>query len=359
VASAAAATASPTSARRFERLDRALAPAPRAHVRRQRRHAEEVVQGAEEVQPPPHRAVPEHVAREERHGSRDHAEQVLRPHDQVAHRRRGHAVDHPRERPQAAPHGAVELAVQARRGARIGEDPVDDVGTEERAVHREVHAARKHRVDEAVCVANHDVAVAGHAIGVVGVVAGRGRRPGQPGVAQAVGEPGRERDRLEEERRRVGLARLHVVRPAHRADARRAVLQRNEPEPAVLEPEHADVAFLAPGEPARAGEMPEQRGAVVARVAALDAELVGEERVAARGVDEELRAPAARRAVLASGGDAHGVGREIDLGDAGFLVDLGAVRRAVPEQQVVELRPAHLVGVRPGRIERAAEVVRE
>ena len=42
----------------------------------------------------------------------------------------------------------------------------------------------------------------------------------------------------------AALALLEVGRPAHGADAHRAVLERDHPEPAVLEPVHADVPLV-------------------------------------------------------------------------------------------------------------------
>ena len=60
------------------------------------------------------------------------------------------------------------------------------VGGQKAALHREQDSGREYRVDEAVRIANHDVARPGNPRGFVRVIAGRGGRPGQLGVAQPV-----------------------------------------------------------------------------------------------------------------------------------------------------------------------------
>ena len=70
------------------------------------------------------------------------------------------------------------------------------------------------------------------------------------------------------------VASLQVVRPTDRTDARRAVGQRYEPEPAVLEPTDADVALALALEPAGIAKVTEQRRAVVVGVLLLALELV-------------------------------------------------------------------------------------
>ena len=71
------------------------------------------------------------------------------------------------------------------------------------------------------------------------------------------------------------------------------------------------------GQPLGAGEMAEERGAGVLGVAPLDAELAGEERLAARCVDEEPRAPVARAAPSSAAAvTADLVRHEVDAGDA-------------------------------------------
>src|SRR5215470_6265807 len=137
---------------RFHGPDRALAVKVRANRPRQRCEAKAVVEGAKDVQAPPYGTAAEDVTGEERnHGSRQ-AQHLLRVHDEVSHRGRGHAVDHPREHPQSPAHLPVELAVEPRGGARIQETPVDDIGPEKRAVHSEVDPAREDGVDEGIRV---------------------------------------------------------------------------------------------------------------------------------------------------------------------------------------------------------------
>src|SRR6202012_5787796 len=80
---------------------------------------------------------------------------------------------------------------------------------------------------------------------------------------------------------------LQVVRPHHRADARRAIGKRDEPEPAVLEPEHGDIAFVAARVAFRATEMAVKRGTVVLVVAALGLEVIREQGVTARRIHHE------------------------------------------------------------------------
>ena len=61
-------------------------------------------------------------------------------------------------------------------------------------------------------------------------------------------------------------ARAHEIRPGHHAHTSGAVLQGDEPEPAVIEPVDGDVALRCAGVAARIGEVREHGHAVVARV---------------------------------------------------------------------------------------------
>jgi len=149
-----------------------------------------------------------------------------------------------------------------------------------------------------------------------------------------------------EESRRIGLARLQVVGPADRADARRAVAQRNEPEPAVIEPVQTDIAFFAARHALRIDEMAVERGTVVLGILALYAELVREKGVAPRGVDQELCMPLLQRAGFIAGSNAHAVFAQIDIGHARALQAARAFFHAVLPQDLIELRAPHLVGVR-------------
>ena len=84
---------------------------------------------------------------------------------------------------------------------------------------------------------------------------------------------------------------LQVGGFAYRTDAGGAVAQRDEPEPAVIEPEQADIAFRITGQALRSGEMPVECGAGVARIALLRAESPGEKGVAPGSVDDVARTP--------------------------------------------------------------------
>ena len=231
---------------------------------------------------------------------------------------------------------------------RVLQAGVDGLGADDAAVHRQPDAGRKHRVDEGVGIAEQQVVGAVVALGNVGEVAGRLDFVDQFGVLQALGQRRAERDAVSEELFEAALAaRLHVVRPGHHADAGDAVLQRDEPEPAVLEPENGDVAFrlarVAPG----AGEVAIDRRAVVARVALLDLEAVGEEGVAAGGVDDEARLPFVLAPVVVSGTNDRAaiVGQEIDRPHLAAFMHLDALARRVADQHVVEFGALDLVGV--------------
>jgi hypothetical protein len=124
-------------------------------------------------------------------------------------------------------HAAVELAPQRRGVAPAVEHRLDDVGAVERALHRQVHARREHRVDERVGVADHQEAIAAALRARIRVVAGRvDAVVDERGAGEARGERRAHRDRVGEELRQRLLPGLQVVRPADRADARRAVGER-------------------------------------------------------------------------------------------------------------------------------------
>jgi hypothetical protein len=180
---------------------------------------------------------------------------------------------------------------------------------------------------------------------------------------KARGQLGRERDGFHQEvfERRT-LAALEVRGRGHGADAHGAVLQRDVPEPAVVEPEERDVALEAPGPALGVGEVAVQRGARVLAVALLGVELVRQQRVAPARVDHEARAPAGLGAVV--GLDFHlraVVGRalagvHVHAGDALLLEGARAALAGMAEQQLVELRAAHVHRVRKALVHRLAEI---
>src|SRR5262249_13634656 len=165
-----------------------------------------------------------------------------------------------------------------------------------------------------------------------------------------------ERDRLPQKFPGAGLARLQVARRAHGAHTGNPPLQRDLPEPPVLEPEYADIALVAPGEGCDAGEMTEQGGAAVARVAPLDAQLGGEQRIASRGVDEIAGFPDLLAAFRPGGVDDAAAGPgEADVRYPAFLYDGGALAGTISQQNVVERGARHLIGVRPRLVQRVGE----
>ena len=142
------------------------------------------------------------------------------------------------------------------------------------------------------------------------------------------------------------LRDLKVRRPAHRADAGRAVGQGNEPEPAVIEPEQHDIAFGLARGALRAGEMAEDRRAGMLGVAALDVEAARQQRVPPGCIDEKFGAPAALLpAGVAPARNHAAFRRKIDRGDPAFLDDFGAFGGGVLQQDMVEFGAAHLIGV--------------
>src|SRR6202034_1516954 len=122
--------------------------------------------------------------------------------------------------------------------------------------------------------------------------------------------------------------------------------ERDEPEPAMVEPEHRDVALELALEALGAGEMAEHRGAGMAAVAPLDAEAARQQRVAPGGVDQEFSAPGMpSRFVLAGGADAAASGGEGDIGDAAVLDHRRALGGGVLEEDMIEFRAPHLIGI--------------
>ncbi len=186
----------------------------------------------------------------------------------------------------------------------------------------------------------------------VGEIAGGLRGADLAGVLEAFDERFAGRDVVHHELLQAALpARLHVVRPGHHADAGGAVGEGNEPEPAVGKPEDGDVAFIGAFAPLCAVKVRVHGRAVVARVALLDLEAVGEKGVAPRGVDHEARAPLHLVAVVATRRDVGAAfGKEIHLRDLDAFVHLGALGSGVAEQDVVKVRAPDLVGAGHGLV---------
>ncbi len=103
--------------------------------------------------------------------------------------------------------------------------------------------------------------------------------------------------------------------------------------------------------------MAEDRGAGVVPVLALQVEFLGQQRVAPGGVDEIAARPAALAPLLV-----HGLHQRVaalgklDVRHAHPLDHPGALGGAVPQQQVVELGAAHLVGIGLALVQREGEL---
>jgi hypothetical protein len=100
----------------------------------------------------------------------------------------------------------------------------------------------------------------------------------------------------------------------------------------------------------RAAEMTEDGCAVVPGIASFDVQLAGQERFAARGIDQVARLPVPGAAVLLLCLNARATLRratlQLNAAHAAALDHLGAGTRGVADQDFVELRAAHVVRVR-------------
>ena len=92
--------------------------------------------------------------------------------------------------------------------------------------------------------------------------------------------------------------------------------------------------------------MAEQGRAVVLPVALLDAEPVGQKSVAAGSVGHEPGLPSLLQAVFLPRGHYGTVRMEIDAGDAASFDRSCPLAGRVAEQDLIELRAAHLIGKR-------------
>ena len=161
-------------------------------------------------------------------------------------------------------------------------------------------------------------------------------------VPEPVVQLGAHGDGVEEVLLQRLVASLQVVRPTDRTDARRAVGQRYEPEPAVLEPTDADVALALALEPAGIAKVTEQRRAVVVGVLLLALELVREQCVTTAGIDDELGAPAARLTLGENRADHSTVCIEVDLSDLRAFERQRALLPRMAKQQFIQLGAPNL-----------------
>ncbi len=130
----------------------------------------------------------------------------------------------------------------------------------------------------------------------------------------------------------------------HRAHARRAVGERNDPVPDALIDRQQDVARPVPLGPADPVVVREERRALQLRVEPARAELAREKGPLSRGVHDGARPDLALLPVLRRGHHADGPPAfEEHVRDRRLLPDVGAALRRVLEQQVVEVRALDLV----------------
>jgi len=88
------------------------------------------------------------------------------------------------------------------------------------------------------------------------------------------------------------------------------------------------------------------RGTVVAGIAVLDLEAIGEEGIATGGVDDEARRPFDFATVVVAGtNDGLVIAREVDSPGLAAFMDFDALLCGIADEDGVEFRPLHLVGV--------------
>ena len=301
----------------------------------------------EQPQPQVNWRAPKGVPGQQRQQRLLHTEKIARRHEQVAHRRRVDAIDVPGKSGERVMHLPLEAAPCAfrfrNRSAQAGSH---HVGAEERALHREIDAGREYRVDESIGIANHDEVLARHPLGAVRIVSGCCCRSRHLRVDQSFDKGRTLRDQACQETGHIGLAGFHELRRTDGADAGCAVSQRNEPEPAVLKPEDADIASSLARQPPCAGEMSEHRSAGMAAIALLDGKATGEQRVAAGCIHQEFSCePPLLSIAVMSGRDHATFGREIHLRDAAAFDDASPLGRSIQQQDVIEFGSPDLVRI--------------
>src|SRR4051812_22386118 len=163
-------------------------------------------------------------------------------------------------------------------------------------------------------------------------------------------------DRVQKKSFRIGLARLHVVRPAHGANAGYAVVERDEPEPAMIEPEQADISLSLSRVTLRARKVAENRRTVVRGIASLGTEFTGEQRIATRRIDNEFRPPLFLAAIFMPDGYRRPLSMEFHARRAATLYGNSAFARRIAKQNMVKLRAANLVRIRKGFIDRIGKI---
>ena len=230
-------------------------------------------------------------------------------------------------------------------------------------LHGEQNAGGKDRIDKGEGIAQQHVVLAVRTVRKIRVISRGLDVVHEFGTMQTLGKRCAGLDVVAQELLETAVSsRFHMIRPSHHADARDAIHQRNEPEPAVIEPENGDVAFGLALVTHRATHMAVHCRAVVLGVAVLGLHFVGKERVAPRGIDEKPRLPFGLRSIVHHGGDASaGATRMIFrqefhiLGTAAFD-NFRAFLPGIADQNLVKLGSRHLIGHRHGFIPGFGEV---
>ncbi len=136
------------------------------------------------------------------------------------------------------------------------------------------------------------------------------------------------------------------------AHAHRAVLEGNQPAPAIVQPCGGNIAFVHAGEPCDTFKVPEHCGTAVFPAPLLAAQLSRQKGIAAAGIDDEARFPCAGRSSPVLGVHQRGVtGTKLNPERLRALVETDAVGDGVLGENLIEFGPFHLEGVRLGFIE--------
>ena len=153
-------------------------------------------------------------------------------------------------------HQFIETFECSRRVRWLAEAGIDCIGTNHTAVHRQQHAGRKHRIDEGIGVTEQQIIGAVVALRNIGKIPGRLDFIDQRRHLQAFGQRFAHGNAVAQELFNAALSSgFHEIRPGHHADAGDVVHHRNEPEPAMLEPENTDIAFSLTIVPDGAGKV--------------------------------------------------------------------------------------------------------
>ena len=194
----------------------------------------------------------------------------------------------------------------------------------------------------------------------VGKIAGCLHSGQQPRVGKPPGQRRTQANRVEEKFfNRLGAA-LQVMRPDDGADAGGTVSQRNQPAPAMLKPENADIAFGLAGVPGRTAKVGIQRRTVVFGIAALDVELFAKQGVAPRCIDYKAGTPLLNLALFVQciNSRAASVRCKHHIAHAAAFDDCGTQTGRIAQQDLVKLGAPYLVGKRHGLVPRVGKLER-